>query len=213
MVLPELRALANPAGVKGTSGMRKNELIAAIRETRQGHTNGTPSNGDAGEPKRGHADGHAEAPAQGDRHTPTRRAENDGRTDRKLSRNMRSGAGRPDRKERQAPERASTKARASRDHKSEERDADNAERRQGRSETKAWRPAELGRPAETAGGQHRTRIRATRTRISKTTTVTGAAAVAAAGSASAGAAVSAPAKAAAASAMTPSCAKTTSSSR
>src|SRR5581483_4803620 len=36
MVLPELRALANRAGVKGTSGMRKNELIAAIRERREG---------------------------------------------------------------------------------------------------------------------------------------------------------------------------------
>jgi transcription termination factor Rho len=34
MVLPELRALANEIGVKGTSGMRKNELIAAIRERR-----------------------------------------------------------------------------------------------------------------------------------------------------------------------------------
>ncbi|WP_419866413.1 transcription termination factor Rho [Mycobacterium kyorinense] len=41
MVLPELRALANRVGVKGTSGMRKNELIAAIRESR-GHTNGAP---------------------------------------------------------------------------------------------------------------------------------------------------------------------------
>jgi len=40
MVLPELRALANQAGVKGTSGMRKNELIAAIKETR-GQANGT----------------------------------------------------------------------------------------------------------------------------------------------------------------------------
>ncbi|OBF86368.1 transcription termination factor Rho [Mycobacterium sp. 852002-51163_SCH5372311] len=39
MVLPELRALANQAGVKGTSGMRKNELIAAIREIR-GQANG-----------------------------------------------------------------------------------------------------------------------------------------------------------------------------
>ena len=39
MVLPELRALANRAGVKGTSGMRKNELIAAIQETR-GQANG-----------------------------------------------------------------------------------------------------------------------------------------------------------------------------
>jgi transcription termination factor Rho len=39
MVLPELRALANQAGIKGTSGMRKNELIAAIQETR-GQVNG-----------------------------------------------------------------------------------------------------------------------------------------------------------------------------
>jgi transcription termination factor Rho len=39
MVLPELRALANQAGVKGTSGMRKNELIAAIQESR-GQANG-----------------------------------------------------------------------------------------------------------------------------------------------------------------------------
>jgi transcription termination factor Rho len=34
MVLPELRALANSVGVKGASGMRKGELIAAIRESR-----------------------------------------------------------------------------------------------------------------------------------------------------------------------------------
>ncbi|MCV7030634.1 transcription termination factor Rho [Mycobacterium sherrisii] len=39
MVLPELRALASQAGVKGTSGMRKNELIAAIKEIR-GQANG-----------------------------------------------------------------------------------------------------------------------------------------------------------------------------
>ncbi|OBK12602.1 transcription termination factor Rho [Mycobacterium asiaticum] len=45
MVLPELRALATQAGVKGTSGMRKNELIAAIREIR-GQANGK-SGGDA----------------------------------------------------------------------------------------------------------------------------------------------------------------------
>jgi transcription termination factor Rho len=44
MVLPELRALANQAGVKGTSGMRKNELIAAIKEIR-GQANGAPANG------------------------------------------------------------------------------------------------------------------------------------------------------------------------
>ncbi len=34
MVLPELRALANQIGVKGASGMRKGELISAIREQR-----------------------------------------------------------------------------------------------------------------------------------------------------------------------------------
>ena len=39
MVLPELRALANKAGVKGTSGMRKSELIAAIQQSR-GQANG-----------------------------------------------------------------------------------------------------------------------------------------------------------------------------
>ncbi|HYY00306.1 MAG TPA: Rho termination factor N-terminal domain-containing protein, partial [Mycobacterium sp.] len=56
MVLPELRALANRSGVKGTSGMRKSELIAAIRETRQGgHANGaSPSGGAAGESENNH---------------------------------------------------------------------------------------------------------------------------------------------------------------
>jgi transcription termination factor Rho len=42
MTLTELRAQANRAGVKGTSGMRKNQLIAAIRES-QGHANGALS--------------------------------------------------------------------------------------------------------------------------------------------------------------------------
>ncbi|MGV1089502.1 MAG: Rho termination factor N-terminal domain-containing protein, partial [Mycobacterium sp.] len=37
MVLPELRALASKAGVKGTSGMRKGDLIAAIRDSRSGN--------------------------------------------------------------------------------------------------------------------------------------------------------------------------------
>jgi transcription termination factor Rho len=42
MVLPELRALATQSGVKGTSGMRKSELIAAIKESR-GQANGGSS--------------------------------------------------------------------------------------------------------------------------------------------------------------------------
>ena len=60
MVLPELRALANRAGVKGTSGMRKNELIAAIKESRQGRANGAPANGVPSSASQNHG---AEAPA------------------------------------------------------------------------------------------------------------------------------------------------------
>ena len=45
MVLPELRALANQVGVKGTSGMRKNELIAAIQENQNGGKRGGGVNG------------------------------------------------------------------------------------------------------------------------------------------------------------------------
>jgi transcription termination factor Rho len=63
MVLPELRALANRSGVKGTSGMRKSELIAAIRERRQGgHSNGAPTNSGAGE-----SENHAAAEAANNR--------------------------------------------------------------------------------------------------------------------------------------------------
>ncbi|MBJ7466308.1 MAG: Rho termination factor N-terminal domain-containing protein, partial [Mycolicibacterium sp.] len=39
MLLPDLRALAGEVGVKGTSGMRKGDLIAAIKE-RRGEGNG-----------------------------------------------------------------------------------------------------------------------------------------------------------------------------
>ncbi|CAJ1495481.1 transcription termination factor Rho [[Mycobacterium] kokjensenii] len=52
MVLPELRALANRVGVKGTSGMRKSELIAAIREVSVDGgavpSAAQPTNGEAG---------------------------------------------------------------------------------------------------------------------------------------------------------------------
>jgi transcription termination factor Rho len=41
LVLPELRALAKQIGVEGASGMRKSELIAAIRE-RRAESNGKP---------------------------------------------------------------------------------------------------------------------------------------------------------------------------
>jgi transcription termination factor Rho len=59
MVLPELRALASRSGVKGASGMRKSELIAAIRAS-QGYANGTPPNGGDG----GKSDNAAAAPVE-----------------------------------------------------------------------------------------------------------------------------------------------------
>jgi transcription termination factor Rho len=63
MVLPELRALANQAGVKGASGMRKSELISAIRERRgESSTSSTEArNGtDAGSADAASADAPAE---------------------------------------------------------------------------------------------------------------------------------------------------------
>ena len=59
MVLPELRALANRVGVKGSSGMRKSELIAAIREV---SGNGGKSGSGAEAPK---TQPSAEQPANG----------------------------------------------------------------------------------------------------------------------------------------------------
>jgi len=53
MVLPELRALAKEIGVDGASGMRKSELIAAIRERRgesNGRSAGKAGSSAAGEP-------------------------------------------------------------------------------------------------------------------------------------------------------------------
>ena len=50
MVLPELRALANRVGVKGTSGMRKSELITAIRDRQNGGHGAAHNGDDRGEP-------------------------------------------------------------------------------------------------------------------------------------------------------------------
>ncbi len=65
MVLPELRSLANRVGVKGASGMRKNELIAAIRET-GGHADDGYSDRAADRTAADTEDGNLTEPTAGD---------------------------------------------------------------------------------------------------------------------------------------------------
>jgi transcription termination factor Rho len=88
MVLPELRALANQVGVKGTSGMRKNELIAAIQEAR-GQANGAPAPAapeDSG--KTDTAEAQAEPPAE----PPAAQGEQNGSTTEAPRRERRTAA-------------------------------------------------------------------------------------------------------------------------
>jgi transcription termination factor Rho len=138
MVLPELRALANRAGVKGTSGMRKNELIAAIRETRQGHANGAPSNGGADRESDNHgataATNHAETTVDDKTHADTgERGSSDDRADERDSRSEKTNHTEADKPARDKP------ARNQQDTKSEERDSD--------------KESDKGRDQQGSGGQ------------------------------------------------------------
>jgi transcription termination factor Rho len=88
MVLPELRALANQVGVKGTSGMRKGELIAAIQEIR-GQANGAPA--PAAPEDSGQSDT-AEAPAEPQAEPPAAQREQNGSTTEAPRRERRTAA-------------------------------------------------------------------------------------------------------------------------
>ena len=70
MVLPELRVLAREIGVEGASGMRKSELIAAIRARRE-ETNGSTPEAAQSAPA---ADEAPQAPARRERRGSSRRA-------------------------------------------------------------------------------------------------------------------------------------------
>jgi transcription termination factor Rho len=65
MVLPELRALASRVGVRGTSGMRKSELIAAIRESQGGSGSGPKTDDKPTEPAAAAPASESEAPTAG----------------------------------------------------------------------------------------------------------------------------------------------------
>jgi transcription termination factor Rho len=120
MVLPELRALANRSGVKGTSGMRKSELIAAIRESRQGsHSNGVSTPSDAGVSENHAADvvnNHAEA-ADDNHAAPTDAGDKPSSDDS----NAGEQSDRTDKKQHNGNDKP---ARDQQDTKSEERDSD-----------------------------------------------------------------------------------------
>jgi transcription termination factor Rho len=88
MVLPELRALANQVGVRGTSGMRKSELIAAIQEIR-GQANGAPA--PAAPEDSGKSDT-AEAPAEAQAEPPAAQGEQNGSTTEAPRRERRTAA-------------------------------------------------------------------------------------------------------------------------
>ena len=89
MVLPELRAMASRAGVKGASGMRKSDLIAAIRDSQNG--GGSHGGADAARAEsRPASDTAAEAPAAEKRRDqrPPREA-SDGKTEPRETREPR----------------------------------------------------------------------------------------------------------------------------
>ena len=198
MVLPELRALANRAGVKGTSGMRKNELIAAIQETRgQRQANGASTT--HAPSAQNHQESSESAPApssearrpKGNRtirliQGPRGRAGNDAAHPAKRDRPHGPTTTHPPRRLR----RMRTAGVANRTPRPTIADRTGAATRAGISKARAA-------------------SRIVAARISKMTTATAVKAGGDAGSATAGAAVSAPAKAAA----KPNCARTMSSSR
>ena len=187
MVLPELRALANRAGVKGTSGMRKNELIAAIRESRQGRANGAPAKGGAGGESHNHATEAAANQTEATADHATRADSNEGgpsvdQADERHSRAEKS-------------DQSTDKLRATTPSRTP-------------SPTSA---SPIGIPTRAVINRARADNRTAAARTSKTTTVTGAVVAEGADSGNAGVAVNG--RATAAAAVTPNCAKTTSSSR
>lgn len=120
MVLPELRALANRAGVKGTSGMRKNELIAAIREI-QGHANGASAKSAKED------DGKAPADPPAANQTDTVSDE----TPRRERRTAARDTGSPATEQGEKAEQPDTNTRDQQDTKTDERESDKAGDQQG----------------------------------------------------------------------------------
>ncbi len=129
MVLPELRTLATKVGVKGVSGMRKGELIEAIRERQSGGSKpdtGKSDSGkaDAGASDSGKSDGAAEAQNGAPAEQSSERASEQPQQPRRERRTASRGAGSPaggEQAENSAPEKSAEQNDAPKSEKSEDR--------------------------------------------------------------------------------------------
>ncbi len=119
MVLPELRTLATKVGVKGVSGMRKGELIEAIRERQSGG-----SKPDTGASDSGKSDSAANAQNGAPAEQSSERASEQPEQPRRERRTASRGAGSPaggEQAENSAPEKSAERNDAPKSEKSEDR--------------------------------------------------------------------------------------------
>jgi transcription termination factor Rho len=152
MVLPELRALAKQIGVEGASGMRKSELVAAIKE-RRGDSNGRPRAEKASEAKQPAADAATEQTAPAPADTATEQPAAQQAPPRRERRGASRGTGAPSGSEETKPEtrpEAETKPETERQKKADAQ-GDQAQKQ----DTKSDNDQQGDQGGQNRGGQNR----------------------------------------------------------